>query len=183
MSSEIFDRLEGLMRSLNLSVEEGTYTRAEMKAYSAGIELAAQSFDELLKNLFVDTASAKGLAMFLSLIGEKPAASFEKSRSIITDVISAGTRLFAKSEYDSKIAALGRFTYSVSGNEIRLNFNSAFNRLIFEIIAELIRDYTPCSSVIDVVSTGHKFSAWDGLGMRWFELDGYELPFYIIDKL
>lgn len=183
MSNEIFSRLESLMKSLKLSVEEGSYTRAEMKAYSAGIELAADKLEELLQNLFVDTASAKGLAMFLSLIGEKPAASPEESRRVITDLISAGRRLYTKSEFDKVIASMGPITYNVYGNEIRLDLGSAFSRQIFEGITKLIRDYSPSSSVIDIVSAGHTFADWDGLGMRWFELDSYELPFYIIDKL
>ena len=38
-SNEIFSRLEGLMKKLSMSSERGSYTRAEMKAYAAGIAL------------------------------------------------------------------------------------------------------------------------------------------------
>lgn len=183
MSDEIFERLEGLMKSLALSVEKGSYTRAEMKAYSAGIELAAQKMEELLKNLFVDTASATGLAMFLSLLREKPAATEAESRRIITELISAGRRIFTKSEFDKEIASLGNISYKVVGNEIRLSLGSAFNRELFEAIAKLIKDFAPGTSVIDSTSGGHTFSKWDGLGLHWFELDSYDLPFYMIERI
>lgn len=183
MSSEIFNRLEGLMKSLALSVEKGSYTRAEMKAYSAGIELAAEKLEEVFKNLFVDTASATGIAMFLSLLCENPAATEDESRKIITDLVSAGRRIFPKSEFDKMVSSLGKITYEVSGNEIRLSLGTAFNRQVFEAITKLIRDFSPSSSIVDSVSAGHSFSQWESLGLHWFELDSYEMPFYIIEKI
>lgn len=182
MNSEIFSRLEGLMKSLMLSVEEGSYTRAEMKAYAAGIELAAQKLEETLNNLFADTASTSGLAMFLSLIGEKPAASQEESRRLITDAISAGRRALTKSEFNEILKSMG-CTYSVSGNEILLRFNSSFSKETLETVMKLIKDYVPCSSVITLAGNGRSFSDWDALGLRWFELDGLNLPFNILDTL
>lgn len=182
MNSEIFSRLEGLMKSLSLSVEEGSYTRAEMRAYAVGIGLAAQALEEVLKNLFVDTASTGGLAMFLSLIGEKPAASQEESRRLITNVISAGRRALTKSEFDMSLKAMG-FTYSVSGNEIRLSMQSVVTRKVLENIRKVVNDYVPCSSVLTLVGNGRSFAEWDTLALRWFELDGLNLPFYIAERL
>lgn len=182
MNSEIFSRLEGLMKSLSLSVEEGSYTRAEMRAYAVGIGLAAQALEEVLKNLFVDTASTGGLAMFLSLIGEKPAASQEESRRLITNVISTGRRALTKSEFDMNLKAMG-FTYSVSGNEIRLSMQSVVTRKVLENIRKVVNDYVPCSSVLALVGNGRSFAEWDTLALRWFELDGLNLPFYIAERL
>lgn len=182
MNSEIFSRLEGLMKSLALSVEEGSYTRAEMKAYAAGIELATQELEAVLKNLFADTASTGGLAMFLSLIGEKPAASQEASRRLITNAISAGRRALTKSEFDEILSSMG-CAYSVSGNEIFLELNSSFSRELLETVMKLIRDHVPCSSVLSPVGNGRRFDDWDNLALRWFELDGLNMPFYIAERL
>lgn len=182
MNNEIFDRLERLMKSLMLSVEEGSYTRAEMKAYSAGIALAAQKLEDIFNNLFADTASVSGLAMFLSLIGEKPAASQEASRRLITSAISAGRKALTGSEFDKILSSMG-CTYSVSGNEILLKLNSSFNRNVLDMIIKLIRDYVPCSSVLTTAGNGRTFAEWDSLALHWFELDSINLPFSIIEKL
>ena len=182
MNNEIFNRLESLMKSLMLSVEKGSYTRAEMKAYSAGIELAAQRFEEVLKNLFVDTADISGLAMFLSLIGEKPASSQEESRRMITNAISAGRSALKKSEFDKIISSMG-YTYSVSGNEIKAAFGASFSRTVLESIAKLIRDYVPSSSVLAPNGSGRSFSEWGKLALRWFEIDAINLPFCVTEKL
>ena len=182
MNSEIFSRLEGLMKSLMLSVEEGSYTRAEMKAYAAGIELAAQALEEVLKNLFVDTASTGGLAMFLSLIGEKPNASENTLRNLIRNAISSGVMWFSKTEFNGFLSSMG-FTYSVSGNEIRLSMKSVVTRKVLENIRKVVNDYVPCSSVLTLVGNGRSFAEWDTLALRWFELDGLNLPFYIAERL
>ena len=182
MSNEIFGRLESLMKSLMLSVESGSYARAEMKAYAAGLELAANKLDDVLKNFFADTADVSGLAMFLSLIGEKPAASQDESRRLITNAISAGRKALTKSEFDKIVSATG-CTYSVSGNEIRLKLGSAFNKSVLEMIVKLIKDHVPCSSALVPSGSGKSFSKWDGLGLRWFELDSLNMPFCIAEKL
>lgn len=182
MNSEIFNRLEDLMKSLMLSVEEGSYTRAEMKAYSAGIELAAQRLEDVLKNLFADTADLSGLSMFLSLIGEKPAASEEKSRRIIIEAISAGRKAHTKSEFDKLLSSVN-CTYSVSGNEIKPVFGSGFSRSVLEAIAKIIKDHVPSSSIVYPAGSGRSFSEWDGLGMHWFEIDSLNIPFIIAEKL
>ena len=182
MNSEIFNRLEHLMKSLMLSVEKGSYTRAEMKAYAAAIELAAQRLEDVLKNLFADTAGLSGLSMFLSLIGEKPAASQEESRRIITEAISAERRAHTGSEFGKLLSDMG-CTYNVSANEITLKFNSAFSRSVLDTIAKIMKDYAPGTSVIHPGGNGRKFSEWDGLGLRWFELDSLNMPFYIAERL
>lgn len=181
MNNEIFNRLEGLMKCLMLSVEEGSYTRAEMKAYASGIELAAQKLEDVLNNLFADTAGVSGLAMFLSLIGEKPAASQEESRQMITNAISAQRHVLTKKEFEKALVSRG-LSYSVTGNEIWLLVPS-FNKKTIESIIEVGKDYIPSSSVMIVHGYGESFANWDSLGLRWFELDSLDLPFCIAEKL
>ena len=182
MNNEIFNRLVRLMQSLMLSVEKGSYTRAEMKAYSAGIELAAQRLEDILKNLFADTADLSGLAMFLSLIGEKPAATQKESRRIITEAISAGRKVHTRSDFDKRLSSMG-CSYSRSGNEIRLTFKSGFGRSVLETISKFIKDYAPSTSMISPTGSGRGFSEWDALEMHWFEIDNLNIPFTIAEKL
>lgn len=182
MNSEIFSRLESLMKNLSFSVEQGSFTRAEMKAYAAGIELASRKLKDVMKNLFADTADTSGLAMFLSLIGEKPAASQEESRRLIAEAISAGRRAHTKREFDNFLSSCG-LIYLFSGNELLIGSKSSFSKDMFYIIVKLINDYTPCTSVIVPNWKGLKFDEWDGFLFHWFELDGLNLPFNILDTL
>lgn len=182
MNSEIFARLERLMKSLALCVDEGSYTRAEMRAYAAGIELAAQKLEDVLKNLFADTADTGGLAMFLSLIGEKPAASQEESRRLITNAISAGRKTFTKDEFNDIVSSMG-CSFSMLRNEIWLRMGSSFSKELLENIVKLIKYYIPSTSLLVPIGNGQSFAKWDGLRLRWFELDSLNLPFSVMDKL
>ena len=182
MNSEIFSRLERLMKSLMLSVEEGTYTRAEMKAYAAGIELAALKLEDVMKNRFADTASTSGLAMFLSLIGKKPAASQEESRRLIREAISAKRRALTNSEFEDYLSSIGLF-YVCAGNQLLISSKSAFSKEMITAIVKLINDYVPCTSVVVPGRSGLMFDKWDGFSFYWFELDGLNLPFNILDTL
>ncbi len=64
MNSEIYLRLENLMKRLGFSVSDGSFTKAEMKAYAAAISLAEAKMSEVLKNIFISTAEGLGISMF-----------------------------------------------------------------------------------------------------------------------
>lgn len=183
MNNEIYSRLENLMKCLHMSAEEGTYTRAEMKAYAAGISLAAEKMENVFKNLFIDSASDSGLAMFLSMIGEKPSETQEGSRQKIIDCVSSHREIFSKSEFDEIISSYGDVTYAVYGNILEFTFKTPFGRRTFEILSKLVSDIVPCTSIVCADGKGQNFEAWGDLELRWYELDGYGLSFYALDTL
>ena len=184
MNSEIFERLEGLMKSLMLSVEAGSYTRSEMKAYAAGLELAAQRLKNVFDDIFVDTASNTGLSMLLSLIGEKHADSPEKSRQLIMQAVSARKRIFGRSEYDKILASFGQENCKMLGSELRANFSGELSRQVLEALSLLRNKYLPCITELNPIgNNGQPFSKWDSLGLHWFELDGLNIDWFAMGKL
>lgn len=184
MNSEIFKRLEGLMKSLMLSVEAGSYTRSEMKAYAAGLELAAQRLKSVFNDIFVDTASNYGLSMFLNLIGEKPADLPEESRELITRAVSAQKRIFKRSEYDEILASFGQADCKILGSELRVDFSGELSRQMLETLSLLRNKYLPCITELNPIgNNGQPFSKWDSLGLRWFELDGLNIDWFAMGKL
>ena len=134
-SNEIFSRLEGLMKKLSMSSERGSYTRAEMKAYAAGIALAAENMERVLKNLFIDTAENDGIALFLSMINENPAQTESESKQLIIDTVSNQMQIYKKSEFDSLVASLGVFgesTYITDDNIITLYYTGLVDMPCFK---------------------------------------------------
>lgn len=184
MNSEIFERLEGLMKSLMLSVEAGSFTRAEMKAYAAGLELAAQRLKNVFDDLFADTASSSGLSILLSLIGEKPAASPEESRQRIKQAVSAQKRIFKRSEYEDILASFGQENCKILGSELRVDFSGELSRKVLETLSLLRNKFLPCITELNPIgNNGQPFSKWDSLGLRWFELDGLNIDWFALEKL
>ena len=183
MNNEILGRLERLMKSLNLTTEKGSYTEAEMKAYAAGLSLAAEALESTFNNLFVDSASGLGIAMFLSMVGEKPAKTEEESRQMIIDTASLPREIYSKSEFDKDISMLFGMKYTVLGNNLVFKFNIVFSRITLELLSKLTVDIVPCTSIVCAGGSGQKFGAWGNLDFHWYELDSYELSFYALDTL
>ncbi len=182
MSSKIFDRLEALTRRLGMNTAHGTFTRAELAAYAAAVELAEESADKLLNNLFVDTADSDGLAGFLGYIGESPESSDEKTRQLILKAVQRKKQLFSKTAFDKYISSLNGSTYTVQSNEIMLDLKTEFGAQSFEAVSALLREYIPFTSLLTLTGWGKRFYAWGALNMPWYMLESYKLPFYVIDK-
>lgn len=166
-----------------MNTEKGSYTMAEMKAYAAGLGLAAEALEGVFKNLFVDSASGLGLAMFLSMVGEKPAATPEGSRQRIIDSVSQPREIISKSAFDESVSDLFGTTYTVFGNVLVFHFRFIFSRITLDMLSKLIADIVPCTSIVSTDGKGQSFGAWGNLNLRWYELDGFEIPFYALDTL
>jgi len=185
-SNEIFSRLEGLMKKLSMSSERGSYTRAEMKAYAAGIALAAENMERVLKNLFIDTDENDGIALFLSMINENPAQTESESKQLIIDTVSNQMQIYKKSEFDSLVASLGVFgesTYITDDNIITLYYTGLVDMLCFKDGSDLCANHIPCFSQISMASEGVQFFVWEKLALPWFKLDSVKLPFYVLDSM
>lgn len=186
MNNEIYLRLEGLMKKLGLSVESGSFTKAEMMAYAAAVNLAEDKMKDTLKNIFIDTAGKTGTALFLSMVGEKPAASAEDSKNRVIDAVSDNIGIYTRSQFNSLVAGLGdteeSTTYTVSGNVMKLNYGGTANRPRFEDFSKQVNKHNPCTVVIDS-GNGRTFGTWNSSLFKWFELDSLSIPFVTIDGM
>lgn len=183
MNNEIYSRLENLMKCLHMSVEQGAYTRAEMKAYAAGIALAQEKMESVFKNLFIDSATDQGLSMFLSMIGENPSETQEASRQKIIDTVSSNKEIFSLSEFNEIVSSYGDITYDVYGNVVEFSFGIPFGREMLEILAKLASDIVPCTSIVCADGKGRSFKELEALALRWYEIDGFGLSFYALETL
>ena len=173
------------MSKLGLSVDEGTFTNAEMKAYAAAISLADEKMTEILKNVFISTAENPGIAMFLSMIGENPVSSAAQSKLNIISAVSDNRSIYTRSKYDSIVKAIGtanQSSYTVSGNIMDFAYGGNVNRPRFDDYSRLITDYNPCTVVINN-NSGRTFSSLDTAAFRWFEIDRRSIPFETLDNM
>lgn len=186
MSSSIFARLEALIKKLGLSAEAGTFTRAELKAYAAGISLAEKAIENALKNVFIDTADNTGLALFLSMISEKPKQTEELSKSAVIDAVSDVGAIYAKDKFDSYLRIMlscGPTPYVINGNSMDFNYIGIKNKGMLEEYSKLINDFNPCTVYVDNNGTGLHFYEWNIANLRWFEIDSFSVPFLTIEKI
>lgn len=183
MNNEIYLRLENLMKRLGFSVSDGSFTKAEMKAYAAGISLADSKMAETLKNTFISTAESPGLSMFLSMIGEKPASTNAKSRENVISAVSDKRGIYSKSCFDEIVHLIGTgSSYTVSGNIMDFLYEGNVYRPTLDDYSKLIKDYNPCTVIVNNKS-GRAFSRWDNAAFRWYENDKRSIPFITLDTI
>ncbi|MDE6659775.1 MAG: hypothetical protein K2K01_06650 [Eubacterium sp.] len=183
MNNEIYLRLEKLMKKLGFSMLNGSFTKAEMKAYAAAVSLAEEKMKNTLKNTFITTADNLGLSMFLSMIGETPASASSKSKENVISAVSDQRGFYAKSYFDNMVHSLGtNSSYTVSGNVMDFKYAGNTNRPMLDDYSKLITDYNPCTVLVDNKG-GRTFSVWEAAGFRWFEIDKRNIPFSTIDTI
>ncbi len=183
MNNEIYLRLENLMKRLGLSVSDGSFTKAEMKAYAAAISLAEEKMTETVENIFIDTAGELGLSMFLSMIGENPASDDAESRNRVISAVTDKRELYTKSYYDSIVASIGTgSSYTVSGNVMNFSYKGDLYRPCFDEYSKLLTVYNPCTVVISN-GNGYTFASWDQADFRWYETDSRSIPFITLDSM
>lgn len=182
MNNEIYARLEKLMKSLGFSVENGSFTKAEMKAYAAGISIVQESMKKAMNNIFIDSADMQGTAMFLSMVNEKPAADAQTSKNLVIHAVSDNPCIYSKTYFDSVIQADGKASYTMSDNIMDFNCTLADCRKQLEAYSKQINDINPCTVVINN-NAGRSFDVWNSAALRWFELDRLEIPFITLDTM
>lgn len=183
MNNAIYFRLESLMKKLGFSVSDGSFTKAEMKAYAAAISLAETKMAETLKNVFIDTADNFGLSMFLSMIGEKNASTDSESRKNIISAVSDKRGFYTKSYFESIIKTLGTTTkYIVGGNVMDFSYEGNLYRPRFDDYSKLLTDYNPCTAVLNN-KKGREWSSWDDASFRWYEINKFNIPFLTLDNM
>lgn len=187
MDSEILNRLKKLMKALGLSVAEGSYTMAELKAYTAALELAFSKMEEMHKSLFIDTAEGTGLALFLSMVGKSYTGSIEQARQAVIEQVTQNIGKFMLSDFESRLNTLfGGFLppeYEVNGNVVTVKYVGVLDDTYMRYVSEFYNNDLPCFCMLSMDASGLPFFYLDSFELRWFELDALELPFYILESL
>lgn len=172
------------MKTLGFSVSSGGITKAEITAYTAGITLVCDFMDDLIKNLFADTADFKGLAMFLNLINEPSQVTEAQARELIFKAFSDKGGSFRLDAFEKILAETGKDAiYHVSNGSLVLSFTEPAGADFMDRLGKFIKYNAPVGSRLVLDGSGLEFSEWDSLNLCWYVLDGFGLPFSIIDTL
>lgn len=183
MDNAIYLRLESLMKKLGFMVSDGSFTKAEMKAYAAAISLAEAKMTDTLKNCFIGTAESLGLSMFLSMVSELPASNEAQSKKNVISAVSDKIGFYSKTDFDTMVKSLGTgSSYKINGNVMDFNYAGNVNRPTFDDYSKLISSYNPCTVLVDNKS-GRAFSKWDTAAFRWFEIDKRNIPFVTLENM
>lgn len=98
MNDEILLRLTGLMEKLGFNCDDGSFTKAEMRAYAAGISLVKDMLDDGFNQIFTDTMGDKGLLMYCEMLGIDTTGETEELKQQIISRLSENYRTLTRSQ-------------------------------------------------------------------------------------
>lgn len=185
MNNEIYNRICSLYSQLGIDTASGSSGRGEAAALAAGFDIINSALDDILKNIFVQTADKKGLGMYLSLINEKQEDNCESSRNIIFNRFSKGSGYM---KYDDFISALkqtgSKGNVYITGNSINIpDLAYPIDKDSLIKAGSFIKNYKPVFCHITFNGGGIDFNGIDRLDMPWYQLDDVNLPFYLLEQL
>lgn len=184
MNSEIYNRLLNLFKTLGFSPLDKSVENAELKGYAAGIAFAEKIMNDTYNNMFVDTADDVGLSMYLGLINKTKKTTTEETRKTIIDAISDTNGVISISDFQNAILSLGTACkYNCSNGVLTISNADTIDRDYFDKLGYFIKNYAPTHLQIKFDGNGLTFEMFDKLYLRWRKLDGYGLPFSVIDTL
>lgn len=185
MNNTVFGRISNLFSQLGIDISSGSAGAGEARAYAAGFDFVNSAFDNVLKNIYVQTADTAGLCMFLSLIDEKPEEDLEDSRIKIIERFLKDGALLSFEEFETQFNQIAPDAEIVFENNL-----IAIRDFIKPVSSEnliragrFLKKYAPAFSLIYLPGKGLSYENFDNLEMRWLELDEVNMPFYMLDGL
>lgn len=185
MNSEIYSRICALYARLGIDMANGSDGRGEAAALAAGFDVINSVLDDIMKNIFVQTADDKGLRMFLSLIHEKPAENADESRKTIADRLSNDCGYLSYSRFEAALRKIGSTgNIRTIGNSIIIpDLIDPLSRENLIQAGRFVRNYKPVFCSIRLVGSGIDFDTADSLEMPWYQMDEVNLPFNMLEQL
>lgn len=185
MNNTVFGRISKLFSQLGINMTSGSENTGEARAYAAGFELVNTAFDNVFKNIYIQTADDTGLRMFLSLIDEKPQEDIEESRMKVMDRFMKDGAFLDYDEFEEQFNQIApEADFMLSGNFILISdFVKPVTPENLIRAGRFLKKYAPALSFVYLTGRGLSFESYDNLEMRWFELDEVNMPFHMLDGL
>lgn len=185
MNDTVFGRISKLFSQLGINMTSGSEDTGEVRAYAAGFELVNTAFDNIFKNIYVQTADDTGLRMFLSLIDEKPQEDIEESRMKVMNRFMRDGAFLDYYEFEEQFNQISPDAdFMLSGNFILISdFVKPVTPENLIRAGRFLKKYAPALSFVYLTGSGLSYESFDSLEMRWFELDEVNMPFHLLDGL
>lgn len=180
--SDVYDRMEGLVKLLGLEVENHSALSATLKGYAAGLEMIADDFKRLEKEL--EPANATGLAFSLlcNLFRIDAALPETEKREIIAERFKERFGDYTKGNIADALAAWN-FESEVIVDAIMMNDSVSSDIKLLEKFSRILSDYQSPSTHVIFFGNGQDFDYWDATQFSFDKYDSLNLPFYILDDL
>lgn len=181
MNDEILLRLTGLMEKLGFNCDDGSFTKAEMRAYAAGISLVKDMLDEGFNQIFTDTMGDKGLLMYCEMLGIDTTGENEELKQQIISRLSENYRTLTRSQVREAKKNTSGYSERYVGFDGPYFYIDPVNKENLTAFANFRKSYYTVCNQLTGGGSGIKFDKLDGLDLRWLEFEEFDFPFYVWD--
>ncbi len=182
MRNEVLERLSDLMDTVGIGGEDGSVEKAETTAYAQAVSLVVEMLEQGLDEIFIDTMSEKGLAMYCGLLDIDMQTDTQALKNKMITRLASGFSPLKSSEYDAAFddtPGLKR-VYTLTGLATEL---SPVNKETLAAFSDFIENYYPAVFCPRFDGNGMTFDFIESLDLRWFHIDGFCIPYSILDRL
>lgn len=183
MNNEILLRLTGLMEKLGFNCGSGTFTKAEMCAYAAGISLVKSTLDSGFDEIFTDTMKNKGFLMYCDLLGIENTGDEQEMKDKIISRLSDKCYPLSNSEYNSAINSTEGYSELYTPNKGKCFMIQPVNKKTLSAFSYLMKNYFPAYRYFEASGQGLSFDFAENLQLRWYEIEELDIPFKIWNTL
>lgn len=182
MSSAVEERVKAV---LSVVTDIGKLNKSAMvQAAAAGLKMINDYYDELMNEMFVDTMSLYGLDSYKELFDIDLNLSDDKAKSIISNNMKQGVRLFKYNEFGNFLQSLNRESEYISKNYITRITGISFSQIeLLPILAKKLEELAPPVGVIFLGKNGVNYDSWDSKDFTFSEYEALNSPFSIIDTI
>lgn len=182
--SDIFDRLFKLFQMLGADLGDNTGDSAELSAYASGLSLILNQFEEVIREIDVNTATGLGLSLFCEMTGVDGNLDETEKRQNIQKRLS---QEYGDYKLNDIYIALADISYELTIMTSRFKFNFNLNEFgtDFDLkeLAGVINEFVPPCTVAGFLGDGATFNKWDATDYLFEDYDNLKLPFKILDEL
>lgn len=184
MNSEIFDRLFRLFQMLGADLADNTCDSAELYAYTAGLESVLKYFDEIKKDIDLNTSKNLGLALYCEMTGTDGELDDNKKREEVKKRLIRDYGDYKLNDIYLALADVSNeLTIMTSKFEFEFNLNNFGKEFDLVKLAKVINEFVPPCTVAEFMGDGATFDKWDATSCLFEDYDNINLPFQMLDQL
>lgn len=181
--SDIYDRIEQLVRLLGFEVKSHSALSATLKGYAAGLEMIMEDMKSLEKELVPANVTGLAFSLLCNLFRIDTDLSENEKREMITERFRERFGDYTKGSIVDALAAYNIDSVFVIGKAILIRDSICDSTNLIEKFSKMLAQYQSPSTYVVFSNNKLDFDCWEAKQFSFSKYDSLNLPFYILDQL
>lgn len=181
--TNVYERLKTLTGQTGFTPAKGTIINAELKGYTVGFCKLTEYFDQILKEVFVSTASIYGLSKLLEMTRIDECENIEDAREALVRRLARQFGDFAISSLNNEIEQISDKIIGVAIGRVYYLFCINWDWALLKKLGKLILNEFPIYMEVALDGYGMKWEKFDSCNLTFNQFDDIDCPFSVLDTI